>query len=249
VYERGFLTLRYFYHTAYLKYLLIIIAHLDLERFTEDVNTLSGKLVEKESDEVVRRLDFVKYRLIELYKKNLVKINHSTMELVCAKHLIHYGYTVDVEKQLTNILVCDLFATKGDGETIVEIETGFIPPEHALDPLSYYSARIASKIARYSKFSNQFVLATPPVSNLSIPQVFGRPPRYRKHSEVEQVKSLCDRYYRNPPVSLNEIQSARLHMIYIINIDDGRITEMDIESYFEAIGRMMSLSNSEAANP
>ena len=238
-----------FYHTAYLKYLLIIIAHLDLERFTEDVNTLSSKLVEEESDEVARKMDFVKYRLIELYKKKLVKINHSTMELVCARHLIHYGYTVDVEKQLTNILVCDLFATKGDGETIVEIETGFIPPEHALDPLSYYSARIASKIARYSKFSNQFVLATPPVSILSIPKVFGRPPRYRKYSEVEQVKSLCDRYYRNPPVSLNEIQSARLHMIYIINIDDGRITEMDIESYFEAIGTMMSLSDSKATNP
>ncbi len=228
--------------------MLIIIAHLDLERFTEDVNTLSSKLVEKESDEVVRKLDFVKYRLIELYKKKLVKINHSTMELVCARHLIHYGYTVDVEKQLTNILVCDLFATKGDGETIVEIETGFIPPEHALDPLSYYSARIASKIARYSKFSNQFVLATPPVSILSIPKVFGRPPRYREYNEVEQVKSLCDRYYRNPPVSENDIQTARLHMIYIINIDDGRIIEMDIESYFEAIGSMMSLSDSKATN-
>ena len=222
---------------------------MDLERFTEDVNTLTSKLIEKEPDEVVRKLDFVKNRLIELYKKNLVKINHSTMELVCAKHLIHYGYTVDVEKQLTDILVCDLFATKGDGETIVEIETGFIPPEHALDPLSYYSARIASKIARYSKFSNQFVLATPPVSILSIPKVFGRPPRYRIHSEVEQVKSVCDRYYRNPPVSLNEIRTARLHMIYIINIDDGNITEMDIDSYFEAIGSMISLSNSKADNP
>ncbi|HYZ49649.1 MAG TPA: hypothetical protein VE593_02080, partial [Nitrososphaeraceae archaeon] len=222
---------------------------MDLERFTEDVNTLSSKLVQKESDEVIKKLDFVKYRLIELYKKNLVKINHSTMELVCARHLIHYGYTVDVEKQLTNILVCDLFATKGDGETIVEIETGFIPPEHALDPLSYYSARIASKIARYSKFSNQFVLATPPVSILSIPKVFGRPPRYRIPTEVEQVKSLCDKYYRNPPVSLNEIQAARLHMIYIINVDDGKITEMDIESYFEAIGSMISLSNSKSADP
>lgn len=222
---------------------------MDLERFTEDVNTLTSKLIEEEPDEVVRKLDFVKNRLIELYKKNLVKINHSTMELVCAKHLIHYGYTVDVEKRLTDILVCDLFATKGDGETIVEIETGFIPPEHALDPLSYYSARIASKIARYSKFSNQFVLATPPVSILSIPKVFGRPPRYRIHSEVEQVKSVCDRYYQNPPVSLNEIRTARLHMIYIINIDDGSITEMDIDSYFEAIGSMISLSNRKAGNP
>jgi hypothetical protein len=244
----GIFNVAIFLPTAYLKYLLSIIPHLDIERFSADVNTLSSKLAAGESDEVISKLNFVKYRLIELYRRNLVKINHSTMELVCARHLIHYGYSVDVEKQLTDILVCDVFATKGDGETIVEIETGFIPPEHALDPLSYYSARIASKIARYSKFSNQFVLATPPVSILSIPRVFGRPPRYRKRDEVERVKLLCDRYYRNPPVSVDEIQAARLHMIYIINIDDGKITEMDIESYFEAIGSMVSLSNSQVAN-
>ena len=119
---------------------------MDLERFSADVNTLSNKMIAGESAEIVERMNFVKQRLIELYKKNIVKINHSAMELVCAKHLIHYGYNVDVEKQLTDILVCDLHATKGDGEAIVEIETGFIPPEHALDPLSYYSARIASKI-------------------------------------------------------------------------------------------------------
>ena len=246
--DTGIFNVAIFFLTAHLKYLLIIIPHLDIERFSQDVNTLSSKLTAGESDEIIRRLDFVKYRLIELYKRNLVKINHSTMELVCARHLIHYGYTVDVEKQLTDILVCDLFATKGDGETILEIETGFIPPEHALDPLSYYSARIASKIARYSKFANQFILATPPVSILSIPKVFERPPRYRKEHEVKQVKLLCDRYYRNPPIGLNEILAGRLHMIYIINVDDGKITEMDVESYFDAIANMMSLSSSEVAN-
>jgi len=202
-----------------------------------------------ESEEIIERMNFVKQRLIELYKKNIVKINHSALELVCARHLIHYGYTVDVEKQLTDILVCDLHATKGDGVAIVEIETGFIPPEHALDPLSYYSARIASKIARYSKFANQFVLATPPVSILPIPRIFGRPPRDRRHAEIQQVKLLCDRYYRNPPVSLNQILTGRLHIIYIINIDDGKVVEMDVESYFEAISNMISISNTIVGNP
>ena len=216
---------------------------MDLERFSADVNTLSNKMIAGESAEIVERMNFVKQRLIELYKKNMVKINHSAMELVCAKHLIHYGYNVDVEKQLTDILVCDLHATKGDGEAIVEIETGFIPPEHALDPLSYYSARIASKISRYSKFANLFVLATPPVSILPIPSIFGRPPRDRKYSELEQVKLLCNKYYRNPPVSLNQILNGRLHIIYIINIDEGKVIEMDVESYLQAIGNMISISN------
>lgn len=195
-----------------------------------------------ESEEIIMRMDFVKSRLIELYKRNVVKINHSAMELVCARHLIRYDYAVDVERQLNDILICDLYATKGDGEAIVEIETGFIPPEHALDPLSYYSARVASKIARYSKFANQFVLATPPVSVLPIPKLFRRPPRDRGRDEIMRVKELCDRYYRNPPVSFNEILNSHLHMIYIINVDQGKVTEMDIDSYFDAVEGMSSNS-------
>lgn len=214
-----------------------------MERFSEDVNSLIDRMTTGESAEILDRMNFVKHRLIDLYKKNIVKINHSAMELVCAKHLIHYGYNVDVEKQLSDILVCDLYATKGDGEAIVEIETGFIPPEHALDPLSYYYARIASKIARYSKFANQFVLATPPVSILPIPRIFGRPLRDRKQDEIERVKLLCDKYYKNPPVTFNQILNGRLHMIYIINIDDGGVIEMDVESYFEAVANMISISN------
>ena len=193
-----------------------------------------------ESDEIIKRMDFVKFRLIELYKRNIVKINHSAMELVCARHLIRYGYAVDVERQLNDILICDLYATKGEGEAIVEIETGFIPPEHALDPLSYYSARVASKIARYSKFANQFVLATPPVSVLPIPKIFRRPPRDRSREEIKKVKELCDRYYRNPPISFSEVLNSHLHIIYIINVDQGKVIEMDVDSYFDATEGMVS---------
>lgn len=213
---------------------------MDLERFTADVTNLSGKMTVGESDEIIKRMDFVKFRLIELYKRNIVKINHSAMELVCARHLIRYGYAVDVERQLNDILICDIYATKGEGEAILEIETGFIPPEHALDPLSYYSARVASKIARYSKFANQFVLATPPVSVLPIPKIFRRPPRDRSRDDIKKVKELCDRYYRNPPISFSEILNSRLHIIYIINVDEGKVTEMDVESYVDATEGMMS---------
>jgi len=213
---------------------------LDLQRFVADVTSLSDRMSYGESEEIVERMNFVKNRLIELYMRNLVKINHSAMELVCAKHLIRYGYKVDVEKQLTDILICDVYAEKGDGVAIVEIETGFIPPEHALDPLSYYAARIASKIARYSKHANQFVLATPPVSVLPIPTLFRRPPRDRKPSEIKKVKVLCDKYYKNPPVTEDEILNGRLHITYIINIDGGKVIEMDIDSYFEHVGSMLA---------
>ncbi|AIF83517.1 hypothetical protein NTE_01453 [Candidatus Nitrososphaera evergladensis SR1] len=213
---------------------------MDLESFVADVTSLADRMAAGEPQENIQRLDFVRSRLIGLYQRNLVKINHSAMELVCAKHLIRDGYSVDVEKQLTDILVCDVYATKGDGVALVEIETGFIPPEHALDPLSYYAARIASKIARYSKHSNKFVLATPPVSILPIPNLFRRPPRDRTAEEVKEVKALCDRYYSNPPIGEEEILNAHLHMVYIINIDAGRVVEMDIDLYLEKVGEMLA---------
>jgi hypothetical protein len=216
---------------------------LDIDRFTADVNGLSEKMTSGEGVELKQRMNFVKNRLIELYTKNLVKINHSVMELVCAKHLIRYGYAVDVERQLTDILVCDLHGTKGNGETVVEIETGFVPPDHALDPLSYYYARLVSKIARYSNFANQFVLATNPVSILPIPEMFRRPPRDRTNQEVAKLKSVCDKYYRSPPVSEEEIVNGRLHMIYIIDIDRGNVIEMDVDSYFESVRLMMPMSS------
>jgi hypothetical protein len=215
---------------------------LDIDRFTADVNGLSEKMTSGEGVELTQRMNFVKNRLIESYKKNLVKINHSVMELVCAKHLIRYGYTVDVEKQLTDILICDLHGTKGNGETVVEIETGFVPPDHALDPLSYYYARVTSKIARYSSFANQFVLATTPVSILPIPEMYRRPPRDRTGQETAKLKRVCDKYYRNPPVTEEEIVNGRIHMIYIIDVDQGNVIEMDVESYLESIRLMMPIS-------
>ena len=216
---------------------------MDIDRFTADVDSLSAKMASGEREELVQRMNFVKYRLIELYKKNLVKINHSVMELVCAKHLIQYGYVVDVERRLTDILVCDLHGSKGNGETVVEIETGFVPPDHALDPLSYYYARVASKIARYSSFANQFVLATTPVSILPIPEMYRRPPRDRRNEEIAKLKHVCDKYYRNPPVTEEEIINGRIHMIYIIDIDQGNVIEMDVESYFDSVSFMMPISS------
>ncbi len=216
---------------------------MDIDRFTADVNGLSEKMTSGQGVEMVQRMNFVKNRLVELYKKNLVKINHSVMELVCAKHLIRYGYAVDVEKQLTDILVCDLHGTKGEGEIVVEIETGFVPPDHALDPLSYYYARVASKIARYSSFANQFVLATTPVSILPIPEMYRRPPGDRTNQEIAKLKRVCDKYYRNPPVTEQEIVNGRIHMIYIIDIDQGNVIEMDVDSYFESVRLMMPISS------
>ena len=79
--------------------------------------TITNHLAKNLHEEDVPKLNFVRQRLIELYQKNLVKINHSVLELICAANLVSKGFAVDVEKPLTDSLVCDLYGKK-DGKKI-----------------------------------------------------------------------------------------------------------------------------------
>ena len=215
---------------------------MDVEKFQDDVYSITELLSEHLSPELIPKLNFVRQNLIEYYKKNLVKINHSVLELICAAELISHGFSVDVEKSISDVLVCDLFGKKGDGTTIIEIETGFTPPEHALDTVDYYAARIVSKIARYSKHCGKFSLATPVVNILPISEIFLLPPNTRKSEDIEKLKKLCDRFYKNPQIKLDDIQNAQIHSVYLINTDKGFAKEMDPESYIQMTKQLIEQS-------
>jgi len=215
---------------------------MDLKKFQNDVIVMSEKLSKNLKENDVSKLNYVRQQLIEMYKKNLVKINHSILELICASTLISRGYAVEVEKDVTDILVCDIFAKKGGGDTIIEIETGFTPPEHAMDTIDYFSARIMSKIARYSQHCSKFSLATPAVGILPISKIFLLPPNARKKEDVQKIKDLCDRYYKNPPIEYDDILNAHLHSIYLINIDKGFAKELDPQGYVDLTDSLLSRS-------
>ena len=215
---------------------------MDLEKFRNDVNAVTDRLSSKLSEEDLPKLNFVCQQLIEMYKKNLVKINHSVLELICASELIANGYAVEVEKKISDILVCDLFAQKGDGDTIIEIETGFTPPDHAMDTIDYSTARIMSKIARYSKYCSKFSLATPVTGIIPIPKVFLIPPNARKKEDIKKVQDLCDRYYKNPPINYDDILNARLHSIYLINVDKNFAISLDPQGYVDLTEKLLERS-------
>src|SRR3990170_2081640 len=203
------------------------------EKFEQDITALMSRLTVGVEKDVENKLNILRDWLENLHKENVVKINHSVMELVCAKYLILKGYEVQIEYPLNEILTCDLYTTKGYGNLIVEIETGFIPPEHALNPLTYTSARLASKIIRYSSFAGKFALGVPPHYVLPFPQALARPPRRRTFREIELIKKLCDLYYQNPPVPEEEICNARIQEIYIIDVDRVKVQEIDPEAYMK----------------
>jgi hypothetical protein len=208
---------------------------LNVKRFEDDLNAICDKLASSsETPREKKKLDDIRLYLVELYKRNLVKINHSVIELICAHYLLQQGYDVKVEYKLQQDLVCDVYGKKGDGNIIIEIETGFVPPAHALDPTAYCSARIISKTARYSVYSNKFVLGTVASYVLPIPAFLQYAPRFRSSEDVNKGKALCDIYYHNPPIRLDQITYSELHSIFVIEIDLPFIKEISAEVYLSA---------------
>ena len=68
------------------------------EKFGIDIDSLLLRLVPDRSDPAFAKLDAIRMKLVEMHKQNIVKINHSAMEVICAKHLISKGcllYTSD----------------------------------------------------------------------------------------------------------------------------------------------------------
>ena len=203
-----------------------------MNKFDRDIEILATRLNRDADKETKKKLNVLMDKLTRLHDENVVKINHSVMELVCAKHLILKGYEVDLERPVDG-LICDLYGVKGLGSHIVEVETGFIPPSHALDPANYRKSRIASKITRYGNHSDKFALGVPPYYMLQIPDILVKPPRDRTVEDLKYLKTLCDLYYRNPPVSFDEIRNARIHTIYIIDVDEVAIREVDPTTYLK----------------
>ncbi|MDA4125476.1 MAG: hypothetical protein OK438_08565 [Thaumarchaeota archaeon] len=204
---------------------------MDVRRFRADLYELTARATAGEGQEVRSKVFDIANILVGLYRKNFVKINHSALELVCAKSLIKQGYDVKVEHKLDKSLVCDVMGTRGDGPLIVEIETGFIPPEAALKPSVYARSRIASKIARYSRFAGKFALGTSPSYVLDFPDFFARPVRARTAKEAAEIKKLTDVYYDNPSISIEELMYARLHSVFVVDVDSGTTQEFDPEGY------------------
>lgn len=203
-----------------------------MNKFNRDLEILLARLNSNTDKESQKKLNVLRDKLVRLHEENVVKINHSVMELVCAKHLVLKGYEVDIERPIDG-LVCDLYGVKGLGSHIVEVETGFIPPRHALNPAKYRRSRIASKIIRYGNHSDKFALGVPPYYLLQIPDTLVKPPRSRTSADLKYLKTLCDLYYKNPPVSLEEIRNARIHIIYIIDVDETTIKEVDPVTYLK----------------
>ncbi|MCS7125915.1 MAG: hypothetical protein NZ929_03285 [Aigarchaeota archaeon] len=210
------------------------------DKFTEDILKIVEKAVSIYGVDIRNKLSRLSSKLIELHRMNRVKINHSIMEIVMGAYFIDRGYEVDVEADVGDKLIADVVAYDDKEKILVEIETGFTSPENALDPQSYLMARIVSKLARYSKHSDIFSFATPLHNVLQIPRVYLKPSKERRREEMMILKDLCDRYYSQPPITIEDIARPKIDSIYLINVDTLRVKKQSLKQYMKTtIGKYM----------
>ena len=81
---------------------------MDVRRFKGDLYELARRACCDDSEGGRSNVFAIADILVNLYRKDLVKVNHSALELVCARALIKQGYEVKVEHRLDKILVCDV---------------------------------------------------------------------------------------------------------------------------------------------
>ncbi len=84
-------------------------------KFAQDLSFFIKKIGKDLDRKTFKKLIRIQRKLIELHTKGLVKINHSVMEVLCAKFLMIEGYEVEVEKPLGVNLTCDIYGVKGGG--------------------------------------------------------------------------------------------------------------------------------------
>lgn len=201
--------------------------------FERDLDVILERLgLEGEPAEIVLR---ARNKLVDMWRQRLVKSNHSVMLLVIAGYLASKGFMIDVEVELEPDLRTDVLAEWKGRRIIVEIETGYVPPSHSVDPLAYRAARETYKIAKYSPYADIFVMATPPYHVLQVPEPFLNPPEVREKEDLMKVKALVDRYYKNPPISLEELSKAHLDYVYMVNVDVAEVYDLRSGEYLVRI--------------
>lgn len=204
------------------------------DRFIVDIENVVKRILLKYGEKIAREVDKLRDKLVDLHQGNRVKINHSVMEIVLGAYMLSRGYSVDVEVPVGDTLVADMIAWKSDRKIIIEIETGFTSPENALDPQAYLTARTISKVARYGKYADIFSFGTPNHNILPIPTPLIKPPSKRLEKELLLMKKLCDLYYSNPPITIEDIANAKIKTIYILNIDTLEVREEKTRKYLQA---------------
>ena len=180
--------------------------------------------------------------LADARKKRMTNnIIQAMASLIVAKYMLQNDYTVKMEQPLPNkreILVCDLFCTRGRLTEIIEVESGNIPSynilKNGITPEEYQEGRLIGKIARYSQFSNFFDIAfsaTPPPNMdivLPIVEYFHQDYRLREGGKTKLYLGKANALYDDPQIEAKQIITSRLDNFYFVDIRKKEVERIRI---------------------
>ncbi|MCK4568015.1 MAG: hypothetical protein KAU48_11985, partial [Candidatus Thorarchaeota archaeon] len=66
---------------------------------------------------------------------------------------------------------------------------------------------------------------------LQIPDAMLQPVGKRDNSELANLKALCDAQYFSPPVLYDELATSEIHSIFVVNVDETKVLEVDPQKY------------------
>jgi hypothetical protein len=158
-------------------------------------------------------------KLIHPFIKFNIYLEHAKSQILCENYLRKMGYEVELEKEISKGLRCDVFAKKGGETLIVEVEAN----------KEGDWIREVSKVARYSRYADKFVLGIPSYREPKIPKEFLRelfkPPELRDEGILKKIKQQVGEVYTKPTIPLEEFKNSKLTSIYLIDVENKRIEE------------------------
>ncbi len=160
-----------------------------LRNFRVDLERLLG-VTFNDSNGISRVLDVLD---LEVSRGGIARY-HAILQFIVALDLYKRGFDVSVEEPVDGGFKADVYAECPTGRVIVEIETGYIPPDRIHGLEEFLDAKIAFKAIAYSIYADLFILATPSHIRLPIPQELLKPIELREAEDITIIRELALRY-------------------------------------------------------
>ena len=175
-------------------------------------------------------LEEIYRKLLGLSKIGVLNINHSVLQLILSGYLLSKGFRVYVEVEVQGG-VMDIYAIKGK-DIGIEVETGYVPPNNAIDPEEFLMGRLSLKTVKYSNIVSEFYIAVPSFYIPPIPRELLLDPNERSEEEVRNIMRLIRKYSKTPDITINDVKTSKINGIITINTKDMKINIIDNKNFY-----------------
>lgn len=193
----------------------------DLELIYEKVSDCYGN--NSNLEEIYRKL-------LGLSKIGILNVNHSVLQLILSGYLLSKGFRVYVEVEVQGG-VMDIYAIKVK-DLGIEVETGYVPPNNAINAEEFLMSRISLKTAKYSNMVSEFYIAVPSFYIPPIPRELLLDPNERNEEEVRNLMRLIRKYSKTPDITINDVKTSKINGIIIVNTKNMKINIIDNKSFY-----------------